>query len=313
MLLVMEALDNGKIQLSDKVSVSEHAANMGGSQVYLEPGEMMTVDELLKCVAVASANDAAAALAEYLEGSEETFVKKMNERAQELGMKNTCFENTNGLDDTTNNHVTSARDIAVMSRELLKHEQIFNYTKIWMDTVRNGSFGLTNTNRLIRFYKGANGLKTGSTSKAGFCISASAERDGLQLIAVVMASPTRDDRNQTAVKLLDFGFAGYSFYEDLPENTFVDVVGSMKKQVTVGVKEQFSYLAKKEEKVKIERVIELPQQLKAPVLQGDSVGKIRYLIDGKEIGFTDILAKQDAERIGFADLFKFALKKMAIF
>ena len=185
-LLVMEAIDNGKIMLTDNVNISNTAANMGGSQVYLKVGEQMTVDELLKCVVVASANDAAAALAEYCSGSIEAFVIKMNEKAKELGMVNTHFENTNGLDDTTENHVTSARDIAIMSKELLKHEKIFDYTTIWRDTIRNGAFELTNTNRLIRYYKGSTGLKTGSTSKAGFCISATAERNGLHLIAVIM-------------------------------------------------------------------------------------------------------------------------------
>ena len=186
LLLVMEAIDGGSITLNDTVQVSENAASMGGSQVFLEPGETMSVEELLKCVIVASANDASVALAEFVAGSEEAFVARMNERAGQLGMQNTHFENTNGLDDTTTEHLTSARDIAIMSAELIRHPKILDYSSIWMDSIRNGSFGLTNTNRLIRFYRGANGLKTGSTSRAGFCISASALRDGMQLIAVVM-------------------------------------------------------------------------------------------------------------------------------
>ena len=189
LLLVMEAVDSGKIKLTDMVSVSENAASMGGSQVYLKVGEEMSVEEMIKCVVIASANDCAVALAEFLCGSEEAFVTQMNTRAKELGMENTNFENTNGLDDTVTNHKISARDIAIMSRELLSHELILKYSSTWMDTIRDGTFGLTNTNRLVRFYSGANGLKTGSTSRAKFCISATAKRDGMQLIAVIMAAP----------------------------------------------------------------------------------------------------------------------------
>ena len=198
LLLVMEAVDAGKIKLDDMVPVSEHAALMGGSQVYLKVGEEMTVEEMIKCVVIASANDCAVALAEFVAGSEEAFVTQMNARAEALGMENTHFENTNGLDDTVANDVISARDIAIMSRELIQHELILKYSSIWMDTIRNGAFGLTNTNRLVRFYSGANGLKTGSTAKAKFCISATAKRDGMQLIAVIMAAPTRDVRNHAA-------------------------------------------------------------------------------------------------------------------
>ena len=209
LLLVMEAIDSGVLSLTDMVQTSENAAKMGGSQVYLEPGESMTVEDMLKSVIIASANDAATALAEHVARSVETFVERMNARAAELGMSNTHFENPTGLDDSVTNHVTSARDIAIMSAELMKHETVLKYTTIWMDSIRNGEFGLTNTNRLIRFYNGANGLKTGSTSKALFCISAAAKRDGMQLIAVIMASPTRDTRNEAAKKLLDYGFANY--------------------------------------------------------------------------------------------------------
>ena len=207
LLLVMEAIEQGKLKLTDMVTVSEAAANMGGSQVYLEVGEQLSVEEMIKCVVIASANDAAYALAEAIAGTEESFVSRMNERARELQMRNANFENTNGLDDTTENHVMSARDIAIMSAELMKYPVILKYTTIWQDSIRNGAFVLTNTNRLIRFYPGANGLKTGSTSKAGFCISAAAKREGMQLIAVVMGVSTRDSRNETAKQLLSWGFA----------------------------------------------------------------------------------------------------------
>ena len=207
LLIIMEALDSGELSADEIVTVSEYAASMGGSQVFLEAGETMPINDFLKSIIIASANDCAVAMAEAVCGSEEVFVARMNQRAKELGMKNTHFENATGLDDDVSNHLTSARDIAIMSRELMKHDKIFEYTTTWMDSIRNGAFGLTNTNRLIRFYKGATGLKTGSTGKAGFCISATAKRDGLHLIAVIMGSETRDIRNNAAKKLLDYGFS----------------------------------------------------------------------------------------------------------
>ncbi|MBQ8914862.1 MAG: D-alanyl-D-alanine carboxypeptidase, partial [Clostridia bacterium] len=214
LLLVMEEIDSGNMKLSDMISVSEYAASMGGSQVFLEAGEEMSLEDMLKSVVISSANDAAVALAEAVAGSEEAFVAKMNEKAAELSMKSTHFENVTGLDDDTKDHKMSAYDIAVASRELIcSHPSVLKYSSIWMDTIRGGEFGLSNTNRLIRFYKGATGLKTGSTSKAGFCISATAERDGMHLIAVIMGSETRDTRNEAAKKLLDHGFANYCIYE----------------------------------------------------------------------------------------------------
>ena len=312
-LLVMEAIDNGQIMLTDKVSISANAANMGGSQVYLEVGERMTVDELLKCVVVASANDAAAALAEYCSGSIDAFVTKMNARAKELCMVNTHFENTNGLDDTTENHVTSAKDIAIMSRELLKHEKVLEYTTIWMDTIRNGTFGLTNTNRLIRYYKGATGLKTGSTSKAGFCISATAERNGLHLIAVIMGSPTRDDRNQSACELLDYGFANYAFYENMPKECELKVIGSITKVIPVTCQDSYKKLISKAKIDKITCQIEMPETLTAPLYKGQTVGRAVYYMDGEAIGEIPIIAKESVERINFIELFKIALKKLSIF
>lgn len=303
MLLVFEALDAGTIKLSDMVQASEHAASMGGSQIYLKVGEEMSVDDLLKSLIVASANDAAVALAEYIAGSEESFVAKMNARAEELGMKNTHFENTNGLDDTATNHVTSARDIAIMTREVVKHEAVFNYSTIWMDTIRDGAFGLTNTNRLIRFYKGATGLKTGSTAKAKFCISATAERDGLSLIAVIMGSPTRDVRNALAASLFDFGFANYASYTDeSAECETVRVTGGVQNTLKT-VHETFSQTVEKGTESKIEKRIDMPEKLAAPIVKGEKIGTVTYLLDGKELGTADILADETVEKIDFFTLF----------
>ena len=302
LLLVMEAIDSGVLSLTDMVQTSENAAKMGGSQVYLEPGESMTVEDMLKSVIIASANDAATALAEHVAGSVETFVERMNARAAELGMSNTHFENPTGLDDSVTNHVTSARDIAIMSAELIKHETVLKYTTIWMDSIRNGEFGLTNTNRLIRFYNGANGLKTGSTSKAGFCISATAKRDGMQLIAVIMASPTRDTRNEAAKKLLDYGFANYRVVvwpEGEPRDVFVK--GGTKETCSVSYAGAEAVLPKGSG-TKIETSLSLPEYLNAPIKKGDMVGTVEYLLDGEIMGTGDIIANEDVERIGFSGI-----------
>lgn len=302
MLLVTEAIDGGVISLSDMVTASTKASKMGGSQIYLKEGEQMSVDDLLKSLTVASANDAAVALAEHLCGSEEAFVARMNERAKELSMTNTNFENTNGLDDTTVNHVTSARDIAIMSCELLKHDLIYNYTMIWMDTIRDGAFGLTNTNRLIRFYKGATGLKTGSTSKAKFCISASAERDGLGLVAVIMASPTRDVRNAAAASLLDYGFANYAFLQKESEaQNEIPVKGGVKKTLAT-VSESFGKVINKGDDKKLESETVLPESIAAPIKKGDKVGEIIFKVDGAEIGRANVVADEDVEKISFFTL-----------
>ena len=263
----------------------------------------MSVDDLLKGLIVSSANDAAVALAEAIAGSEEGFVVKMNARAEALGMKNTHFENTNGLDDTTDNHVTSARDIAIMTRELMKHEKVFDYTTIWMDTIRGGTFGLSNTNRLIRFYKGATGLKTGSTSKAKFCISATAERDGLSLIAVIMGSPTRDARNALAASLLDFGFASYACYTD-PEAAMetVRITGGTQNTLAT-LCEGFSATVEKSMLSKVEKRIDLPEKAAAPIRAGQKIGTVTYLSDGRELGTADILAAEDVEKMTFSSLF----------
>ena len=313
LLLVMEAIDSGKIKLDDTVSTSERAASMGGSQIFLEVGESMSVEDMLKSVIIASANDAACALAEFVSGSEEAFVKAMNQRAQELGMTNTTFENTNGLDDTATHHLTSARDIALMSRELIKHRKILEYSGIWMDSVRNGLFGLTNTNRLVRYYRGCTGLKTGSTSKAGFCVSATAERDGLSLICVIMGAESGDERNKAASTLLDWGFANYGVFEHTPKALEpLRVLGGVKDSVKVAY-EPFSIVTEKGSGGKIQYKIELMEDASAPIKEGDKVGEVVFTLDGKEVGRRDIIAAESVERLGFFGIWwrmfaKFLLK-----
>lgn len=303
MLLVFEALKEGTLSLNQTIRISETAASMGGSQIFLAPGEEMSVDDLLKGLIVSSANDAAVALAEAISGSEEAFVVRMNTRAAELGMQNTHFENTNGLDDSTENHVTSARDIAIMTKALIRHEKVFDYTTIWMDTIRNGTFGLSNTNKLIRFYKGATGLKTGSTEKAKFCISATAERDGLSLIAVVMGSPTKEARNALAASLLDFGFANYGCYSSSSEAmNDIRITGGVGNTLAT-IKEGFSATVEKSRASKIEVRVDIPEKLAAPIAEGEKVGTVTYLENGKEIGTADILAAHSVDKITFSSLF----------
>ena len=303
LLIVMEAIDSGALRLDDMVCVSKNAASMGGSQVFLEEGETMSVEDMLKSVIISSANEAALALAEQVAGSEEAFVQKMNARASELGMKNTCFENTNGLDDTVTKHLTSARDIAIMSRELIKHEKILEYSSIWMDTIRNGAFGLTNTNRLVRFYNGATGLKTGSTAKAKFCVSATAKRGNMHLICVIMGAETRDERNAIASKLLDYGFANYSLFtaqgQKLEE---LKVLGGV--EPTCGISfADFNVVVGKGEENRITATPELPENIAAPVKSGDTVGKIVYKNGEKIVGENKIFATENVEKIKFSDIF----------
>lgn len=299
LLLVMEAIDEGRLALTDTVTVSEYAASMGGSQVYLEAGEQMSVEDMIKSVVISSANDAAVALAETIAGSEEAFVRMMNERAVALGMEHTNFENVSGLDDDTVNHLISAEDIAIMSRALIAHETILNYSSIWMDTIRDGAFGLTNTNRLIRFYNGATGLKTGSTSKAKFCISATAKRGELHLIAVIMGSPTRDIRNEMAKKLLDWGFANFAIYKNAAASAgTVRVVGGVAESCAVEYGKFAKLLTKGSEKsVTVE--IQLPDEIPAPVCTGDPIGKIVYRIGDQIIGEDRVTAAESVEKISF--------------
>ena len=310
LLLIMEAIADGRLKWDEMVQTSEYAASMGGSQVFLEPGEEMSVGEMVKCVVVASANDAAVALAEKVAGSEEAFVKRMNERAAELGMKNTVFLNTNGLDDGIDGHLTSARDIAIMSRELItKHPKILELSSIWMDTIRDGAFGLTNTNRLVRFYRGANGLKTGSTSKAKFCISATAERDGMQLIAVVMASPSRDERNETAKKLLDYGFANYEAASLTPTQLppSLEIKGGVADSVVIGA-ETRSVVLEKGQGARVTQNISLYEDVSAPVNEGDELGFVEFLIDGEVFLRIPVTAAESVKKIGCIGLFERLIK-----
>lgn len=303
LLLVAEAIEDGRIKMTDTVTASAHAASMGGSQVFLKEGEQMSVEDMLKSVIISSANDAAVALAEHIAGSEAAFVSQMNKRAAELGMKNTNFENTNGLDDTVENHKTSAYDIALMSQALIGHKFILQYSSTWMDTIRGGAFGLTNTNRLVRFYRGCTGLKTGSTAKAGFCVSVTAERDGVSLICVIMGAPNRDVRNNIASNLLDYGFSNYATYSyGAGEFKNIKVAGG--KLPALNAKhDAFSITVKKNEIKYIEPRITLPESVNAPIKAGDKIGEIEFYLNSQKISSVDIVSTSDIERITVGDLF----------
>ena len=311
MLLVMEAIDGGKIKLDDMVRCSEKAASMGGSQVYLEPGEEMRVRDMLKAVAVASGNDAAAALGEFIAGSLEGFVGMMNERAKELGMNDTHFVNCNGLDDPE--HLTSAFDIALMSKKLISHPGIFEFTTIWMDSLRGGKFGLVNTNKLIRFYEGANGLKTGSTGEAKYCLSASAKRGGMDLIAVILGAPSSKERFADASKLLDYGFANYAIANSLiteEELQPIPILKGTQAEIAITTPGGFNVLVSKAKVNEIEKRISVPEQLEAPVQAGEKLGEISFYIDGQQIGGTDIVAKENVGKINLFQMFAKLTKQL---
>lgn len=296
LLLVMDALDTGKLSLTQTIVCSEHAASMGGSQIWLEPGEAMAVDDLLKAVAVGSANDATVALAEAVAGSEEAFVAEMNETAQALGMEHTHFVNCSGLDD--DGQYTSARDIALMARALLQHDAIKNYTTIWMDSLRNGATQLVNTNKLVRFYDGATGLKTGTTDQAGCCLAATAQRDGMELIAVVMGCPTSNDRFVSAKALLNHGFANYE-YLTVPLNAETDaipVTGGTEQSAALALPESVRVFT---EKGKHETAIrmDLPEEIRAPVKAGEVLGRAEIVINGKSVARADIRAVGDIDEM----------------
>ena len=319
--LIFEAIDNGKLSLDDTVTVSEYASSMGGSQVFPEPNETQTVNTMIKCISIASANDAAVAMAEKIAGSEEAFVKMMNKKAKELGMKHTQFKNCTGLDDDiSSGHYSSAYDVALMSRELImKHPEISNYSTVWMDSIVHktkkgeSTFGLTNTNKLVRFYDGITGLKTGSTSKAKYCLSATAKRDGMNLIAVVMAAPDHKVRFSEAQSLLDYGFANCSIYQDdfsnINFNSMPEASG-IPSEIAVYPKGKFNHTFTSEyDENKIEKKISYTKTC-APIKKGDEVGYITYSYNGKEIGSVPLLAMQDSKEASYTDLFMTAVKRL---
>ncbi len=299
LLLVCEALELGKYKLDDYVTISEYASSMGGSQVFLKEGERMTVEELLKCTVIASANDAAVALAELTEGTEKAFVSKMNDRAKELGLKKTSFENVTGLDDTTTNHYSCTMDIAIMSKELIKYDIITEYASLWQDSIRDGEFILTNTNRLVRFYDGCNGLKTGSTDKAGYCISVTAKRGDMQLIAVIMNASSITERNNAARALLDFGFSNYTLYTK--EQTILEEVPVLfGKENTVSIySEKFNDVLLRSDAQKIEEIFDIPDSITAPAKEGDVVGSVTYMLGDNEIGKSNICVSSSIEKITY--------------
>ena len=316
MLLIMEAIDSGKIGWNDTVTVSESAAAKGGSQIYLKVGETMSVSDMLKSVAVSSANDCACALAEHIAGSESAFVEKMNIRAAQLGMNDTHFVNCTGLDDDPNakEHLTSAYDIAVMSRELmLNHPDIQKFTTIWMDTVRDGAFGLSNTNKLIRFYPGATGLKTGFTSSAGYCLSATAQRDGLGLIAVVMGAKTSQERFAGCKAMLDYGFANFALCKpELPTDNSIPVKLGTQKQVTAIPGEDVKLLIDKGQKDQINIKVALEECLTAPVSKGQKVGTLTVRIGEQILRQVPMVAQDAVPRLTWWDLFVQMLQKLAM-
>ena len=316
MLLIMEALDDGRIHLDDQVTASETAAAKGGSQIYLKAGETMPVSDMLKSIAVSSANDCACAMAELIAGSESAFVEQMNQRAAELGMADTHFVNCTGLDDSkeAENHRTSAYDIALMSRQLLKyHPDIKKYTTIWMDTVRGGTFGLSNTNKLIRFYSGATGLKTGFTSGAGYCLSATAKREGMELIAVVMGCESSQKRTADCKALLDYGFATYSVVRPgLKEGRTVAVHLGKQNTVPVELTERREILVDKAKRTSLSARVELAQLVPAPVEKGQQVGTISVYAGEKLLIQLPLAAAQAVAKLSFGDVFKLVLERVCM-
>ncbi len=308
-LLIYEALTNGQIKKEDMVTASMQASQMGGSQIWLEYGEQMSVDDMLKAILVVSANDCTVAMAEHIAGSELAFVSLMNEKANKLGMNNTVFMNSTGLPQ--DGHYTCARDIAIMTRELLKYEDVFNYTTIWIDSLRGGEFGLSNTNKLIRFYPGANGMKTGFTDNAGYCLSGTAKRDNMQLIAAVMNADTSDKRFEDAKKLFDYGFANFSIY-DIPQNTItpIPVRGGVSEYLNVEYYgNSGSVLVAKGRESLVETVPELPEKIDAPIKKGDVIGQVHFVLQGEEILSLNVIAKEDVDRIDLWGIFKKLLSK----
>ena len=306
-LLIMEAIDSGRLNYNDQIPCSEVASSMGGSQIWLDTKETLSVDEMLKAICVVSANDCTVAMAEYLAGSEENFVNLMNEKAKELGMNDTCFKNCHGIDE--DGHVSSSYDIAIMSRELLtKHPDITKYTTIYMDSLRSGKSELVNTNKLVRNYRGATGLKTGSTSLALYNLSASATRDDLSLIAVIMKAPTTKDRFAEATKLLDYGFANYSFTSFGKKGDIVkelSVSKGVSSCVSAVLADNAGVLLKKGNESNVVQNIELPDNISAPINEGDKLGKISYSLNGENLASIDIIAKSTVNKIDFPHMLQF--------
>ena len=316
MLLIMEAVDSGKIAMADTVTASEAAAAKGGSQIYLKVGETMSVSDMLKSIAVSSANDCACAMAEHIAGSEEAFVAQMNQKAAELGMQDTHVVNCTGLDDGENaaEHRTSAYDIAIMSRELLKnHPDIKQFTTIWMDTVRNGTFGLSNTNKLVRFYQGATGLKTGYTSGAGYCLSATAQRDGMELIAVVMGADTSANRNAACKQLLDYGFANFAVITpELPEPEPVAVKLGKQKTVEAVLGTRDGMLVDKARKSAVAMELSLEDSVTAPVSRGQRLGTLTVKAGDQILKEIPLVAAEGVARMSYGDLFGMVLKRVSM-
>jgi len=304
MLITMEEIASGRLKYEDMVTASAYAKSMGGSTIFLDEGEVMSVDDLLKGIAVSSGNDACVAMAEHISGSSEAFVKRMNERADYLGMKNTNFVNCNGLDATE--HYSTAYDIALMSRELMKHNDIYKYTTIWMDSLRDGKFTLSNTNKLVRFYEGCTGLKTGSTSKAGFCISATAKRDNMHLIAVIMNAPTSKQRQADASSLLNYGFGKYKTEVCIKKDTVVpDITIEKGKKSNASLKcvEEVRILCEKGLETDTEIEYKIPKKVKAPVKKGDIVGEAICTQNGREVGRSNIVFAENVEKINLTFAF----------
>ena len=311
LLIVLENIDSGKIALDDEVTVSEYAAGMGGSQVFLSPAEKMSVDDMLKATFISSGNDSAVALAEHISGSESVFVELMNQRAKELNMNDTTFKNCTGLD--AEGHETSAHDIAIMSRELIKHKKIRDYTTTWIDSLRGGAFQLANTNKLIRTYRGITGLKTGSTSVAKFCLSATAERDGMELIAVILAAPSSKERFADASRLLDFGFANYAIFssseKELPD---IPVILGDKEKLTLEFDKSPSIVIEKNKLSSISVEYALPDEIKAPVSEGQKIGTAKFLSEGQSISETAIVASEGTEKLSIFRIFGKMLSELLI-
>ena len=311
-LLVLEALEAKKIKLSDKVTASENAVAMGGSQIWLEKGETMTVEELLKAVVIASANDACTALAEYVGGSVQGFVKMMNERAGELGCENTNFENSNGLDDTAKNHYSCAYDLALISAEVMKHKEIVKYSTVWLDSLRGGKTELNNTNKLVNTYNGITGLKTGTTSNAGFCIAATASREGLNLVAVVLGSETSDKRFDTATNLLDFGFANYKLVKanpDVKKIRTVKVTGGDKKEVKPVIDGSLDIIINKSDE-NFSYNYNIHKRVNAPISKGDSLGHIDIIGESGLIKSINVVSPCDISKTSFKHIFTLILKNI---